>query len=234
MKGEDELRAVAERYARRTAGGVAERYHPWQPDVLLSRQQRQRALVDLLRRYATQPAAALRVLEIGCGAGDNLLELLTLGFDPALLVGNELLPERAASARRRLPAATALHEGDALALPFAEASFDLVLQSTVFSSLLDDGFQQRLADRMWHWLRPGGAVLWYDFTWNNPRNPDVRGVPLARVRQLFPGANMRSRRVTLAPPIGRPAARLHPLAWQLLNGLPLLRTHRLIWIEKPR
>lgn len=234
MNGDDEPSAVAARYARRAAGGLGERYHPLQPDVLCARQERQRALVDLLRRHAPKPVAELRVLEIGCGAGDNLLELLTLGFDPAQLVGNELLLERAAAARRRLPGATALHEGDALAMPFEAASFDIVLQSTVFSSLLDDGFQQRLAERMWHWVQPGGAVLWYDFTWNNPRNPDVRGVPMARVRQLFPGANMQPRRVTLAPPIGRPAARLHPLAWQLLNGLPFLRTHRLIWIEKPR
>ena len=30
-------------------------------------------------------------------------------------------------------------------------------------------------------LAPGGGVLWYDFTVNNPRNPDVRGVPMKRV-----------------------------------------------------
>ena len=72
--------------------------------------------------------------------------------------------------------------GDATQAPVAPGSQDIVLQSTVFSSLLDDAFQQRLADTMWRWLKPGGAVLWYDFTVNNPRNPDVRGVPLARVR----------------------------------------------------
>ena len=37
-----------------------------------------------------------------------------------------------------------------------------------------------------HWeKRAGGAVLWYDFTWDNPRNRDVRGVPLARVAFHF-------------------------------------------------
>lgn len=231
MSSHDETRAVGERYARRNVG---DRYHPLQPDVLCARQERQRALVALLRRYAPAPVARLDVLEIGCGAGDNLLELATLGFDPARLVGNELLPERVATARTRLPAATALHPGDALALPLAPASFDIVLQSTVFSSLLDAGFQQRLAERMWAWVRPGGAVLWYDFGWDNPRNPDVRGVPLARVRQLFPAGRLHVRRVTLAPPLGRPAARLHPRLWTLLNSLPWWRTHHLIWIEKTR
>jgi len=35
------------------------------------------------------------------------------------------------------------------------ASQDIVYVSTVFSSLLDPGFQERLAGVMWRWLRPG-------------------------------------------------------------------------------
>jgi len=231
MHDHDEPRAVAERYARRMDD---DRYHPLAPDVLCARQERQRVLAQLLRRHVQAPLHTLDVLEVGCGTGDKLLELLTLGFDPARLVGNELLPARAEIARRRLPSATALHVGDAMALPWEASNLDIVLLATVFSSLLDDGYQQRLAERVWQGLRPGGAVLWYDFSWDNPRNPDVRGVPMTRVRQLFPGGRLDARRVTLAPPLGRPAARLHPLCWTLLNALPLLRSHRLIWIHKPR
>jgi len=174
-----------------------------------------------------------RVLEVGCGTGDNLLELLGLGFDAARLSGNELLPERLALARQRLPGALALHAGDALALPLAPASVDLVYQSTVFSSLLDDAFQQRLADAMWRWVRPGGAVLWYDFTVDNPRNPDVRGVPLARLRRLFPQGRIDVRRVTLAPPLARALVRLHPALYTVFNAWPVLRTHVMCWIAKP-
>jgi hypothetical protein len=103
----------------------------------------------------------------------------------------------------------------------------------VFSSLLDDGFQQQLATAMWRWVAPGGGVLWYDFTVNNPRNPDVRGVPLARLRQLFPQARISHRRVTLAPPLARPLCRLHPGLYPLANALPLLRTHVLAWLARP-
>ena len=86
---------------------------------------------------------------------------------------------------------------------------------------------------MWRWVAPGGGVLWYDFVVDNPRNPDVRGVPLARVRQLFPQARVVSRKVTLAPPIARLLCRLHPGLYPLANALPLLRTHVLVWLEKP-
>ena len=105
--------------------------------------------------------------------------------------------------------------------------------STVFSSLLDDHFQQRLADAMWRWVKPGGAVLWYDFTVDNPRNPDVRGVPLREVRALFPQAAIAARRVTLAPPLARAVCRVHPGLYTLCNVLPPLRTHLLGWLGKP-
>ena len=230
--GEHEPAAVAERYARREAG---DRYSLLRPEVWQTVQERQRAMLGLFADAGLHEPAALRLLEVGCGAGGNLLELLRLGFAPDRLAGIELLPARCAQARAVLPQALRLIEGDALQADVAEASQDIVFVSTVFSSLLDDGFQQRLAAAMWRWTKPGGAVLWYDFTVDNPRNPDVRGVPLRRVRMLFPqAAAIDARRVTLAPPIARAACRVHPSLYTALNALPLLRTHLLAWVAKPR
>lgn len=226
----DERDAIAARYARRAA---PDRYSPLRPDVWQTLQERQRALLRLFRRLGHTELSRLRLLEVGCGAGGNLLELLRIGFAPEHLAGVELLPERLAQARHTLPAALTLWPGDACAAPIAAASQDIVLVSTVFSSLLDDAFQQRLADAMWRWLKPGGGVLWYDFTVDNPRNPDVRGVPPARLAQLFPQARLSSRRVTLAPPIARAVCRVHPLLYPVFNALPPLRTHLLAWLEKP-
>lgn len=225
----NEPQAVAARYARRTA---SDRYSLLNPDVWQTVQERQRAILQLLAQHGWVDLAQRRLVEVGCGAGGNLLEFLRLGFAPEHLTGLELLPERHTQARRVLPPPVALHLGDACQAPIEPASCDLVFQATVFSSLLDDAFQQQLADVMWRWLKPGGAVLWYDFTVDNPRNRDVRGVPLARVRQLFPHGHIEARRVTLAPPIARRACRLSPALYPLLNALPLLRTHRLVWIGK--
>jgi hypothetical protein len=86
---------------------------------------------------------------------------------------------------------------------------------------------------MWSWVKPGGGVLWYDFTVDNPRNPDVRGVPLTRVRELFPEGDLRAQRVTLAPPLARAVVRVHPALYTLFNCVPLLRTHVLAWTAKP-
>ena len=226
-----EIDAVRDRYARRAPAD--ERYHLTRPAALLAMQERQRAMLALFARRGFGDLAQLRLLEVGSGGGGNLLELLQLGFLPEHLAGIELLPERHAAARARLPEAVQLVCGDASAEPVAAASRDIVLASTVFSSLLDDAFQQRLAAAMWRWLKPGGGVLWYDFTVDNPRNRDVRGVPPARIRALFPEAQVESRRVTLAPPLARAVCRVHPGLYTLFNALPPLRTHLLCWLGKP-
>ena len=228
-----EAGAVAQRYARRTAGDL---YSPLRPEVWQGLQERQRAMLRGFVARGCSDLGSLHITEVGCGTGGNLLELLRLGADPARLTGLELLPERHAAARRVLPVATTLRLGDAMQVPadvLMPASQDVVLQSTVFSSLLDDAFQQRLAAQMWAWLKPGGTVLWYDFTVNNPRNADVRGVPLRRVRQLFPQGRVEASRVTLAPPLARLVCRWHPAFYPFFNNLPWLRTHVLAWVHKP-
>jgi SAM-dependent methyltransferase len=224
-----ELDAIAARYARRE---VADRYSLLRPEVWQMLHERQRALWRLLAQRDGGPAD-WTLTEVGCGAGGNLLEMLRLGFAPEHLRGVELLPERFEAAQRSLPSSVQLTLGDATQADIADASQDLVLQSTVFSSILSDTVQQQLAAAMWRWLKPGGAVLWYDFIVDNPRNRDVRGVPLSRVRELFPQGRLHAQRLTLAPPIARAVCRLHPGAYTVFNTIPWLRTHVLALIEKP-
>lgn len=223
-----ELDAIADRYARRAAridrfGAVAERERF---PLLLER-------IDSLGLSRDE----VRLLEIGCGGGGNLRRLIEAGLAPERLVGNELLPARVEAARASLPAATRVVAGDASTLDLPDASFDVVFASTVFTSILDDGLRRRVAEAMWRLVRPGGAVLWYDFVFDNPRNPDVRGVDARAIRDLFPEGRASMRRITLAPPIARLCLRLPGevgiLAYRGLAWIPLLRTHLVAWIEKP-
>jgi SAM-dependent methyltransferase len=228
----DEPAAVRARYARRPAAGAAA-YSMLQPATWQTLQERQRVLLRLLARRGLADLGSTRLLEVGCGNGGNLLEFLRMGCAAENLTGLELLLERAERARRSLPSGVRVIAGDALQADVEPDSQDIVFQAVVFSSLLDDAFQRRLADAMWRWTRPGGALLWYDFVYDNPFNRDVRGVPLRRVRELFPQGRFEVHRVTLAPPIARRVCRVHPSLYTVVNALPFLRTHLLCWIEKP-
>ncbi|HEY4066395.1 MAG TPA: SAM-dependent methyltransferase, partial [Burkholderiaceae bacterium] len=79
MSEPDEPEAVAARYARRAAG---DRYSALRPDVWQTLQERQRALLALFVRLGWTELSTKRLLEVGCGGGANLLELLRLGFAP--------------------------------------------------------------------------------------------------------------------------------------------------------
>src|SRR5881394_100304 len=209
MTDDSEVERVVQRYGRRTRK-INARYSMLDAAVWQSVQERQRILIRILNTHLNRQISEATLLEIGCGSGTNLLELLRLGFLPENLVGNELISARIEAARHQLPVTLRLIAGDATTLPFPDASFDVVYQSAVFTSLLDDRFQETLAAQMWRWVKPGGGVLWYDFTYDNPSNPDVRGVRLSRVRELFPNARLSAARVTLAPPISRWVTSIHP------------------------
>lgn len=230
----DEIQKVRERYSRRDLDLLSQTslYNPLNPSVYMECQEKERALIHWIKYAGLTPVQNKRVLEIGCGTGKNLIELLSLGFQPENLVANELLDERALSARHRLPAATQILIGDASNLDLPENSFDVVLQSTVFTSILDDEFQKKLAKRMWAMAKPQGGVLWYDFIFDNPNNPDVRGIPIRRIHELFPDGKIKVWRLTLAPPISRRVTKIHPNLYTLLNTIPFLRTHVLCWIKK--
>lgn len=226
-----EPQAVQARYARRDAAEDALRYQLMaNASALQAQQERLRALVRLWKSHGWSSLADLSITEVGCGAGGNLQDLLRLGASPARLQGLELIAERAEQARAVLPGVVRITEGDATHAPISEASQQAVLAFTLFSSLLDPVFRCHMAQTLWRWTAPGGGVLVYDFVVDNPRNPDVRGVPLAELRRLFPNAQVQSRRTTLAPPIARqlPATFLSPASVLLYA----LRTHRLTWLAK--
>lgn len=144
-----------QRYARR-AQGADWRYHPLSPALWQSIHERQRTMSQPFHRLGWQNLSRVKLLEVSSGVGGIRLELLRFGFDPSNLQGVEQLPEeRHAQARHVLSAALRLICGDTCEAP--SASQDIVLQSTVFSSLLDDAFQQRLADAMWRWVKPAAA-----------------------------------------------------------------------------
>jgi hypothetical protein len=107
-----------------------------------------------------------------------------------------------------------------------------VIASTIFSSILSHDMRVAMAAEIGRVLAPGGALLWYDFAYNNPRNSHVRKVDRAEVRDLFPHLRGTIRSLTLAPPLSRLIA---PRSWPLavcLEAIPLLRSHLLAVLVK--
>src|SRR2546426_352083 len=120
-------------YERRRKGPQG-RYSFLNPSYVLMVQERENELLSMLSRYGVGSLEGKRVLEIGCGAGYWLRAFLQWGALPENVFGIDLLPERIEQARKLCPHGVRLECGNAAALGFPGASFDLVLQSTVFTS----------------------------------------------------------------------------------------------------
>lgn len=222
-----EVDHIFQRYERRKSDAIVAKYPAFSPYQHFIRAERELYYGSFLTRHFGS-LEGRTLLEIGAGTGENLLGMRRLGFRIEDIWANELLPERMEILhKKKLILDSHLIPGDAtqVSLP---GPFDVVFQSTVFSSILNRDFQRQLADRMWSCVKPGGLCLWYDFVYDNPWNPDVIGMPWKRVKELFPKCEDATfKRVTLAPPIGRRIGRLYP--WV---NLPVLRTHIVAVFQK--
>src|SRR5207245_10762711 len=101
---QSELQRIRARYDRRKTLRLDARDSPLARHAFAWAEEKRRLLVRWINTSAIAPVEDKRVLEIGSGDGGDLLDLIRLGFQPENLVANELLDDRRASARRRLPA----------------------------------------------------------------------------------------------------------------------------------
>jgi SAM-dependent methyltransferase len=240
---EIEIERIRAAYRERDAAPVAS--SPWLDRALRRRlQSLEWELLEGLARTGIDPKG-LRVLEVGCGSGYFLSRFLDYGAAEA--TGIDLMEDRVAIARDRDPRLEVL-AGDAAALPWPDASFDLVTQFTCLSSVLDPALRGRIAAEMWRVLRPGGGVVSYDMR-ATPRAvrlvrraAALRGrggatgtatepVEAGELRRLFPAAALEIRRLTLAPDLAAPAERARIA--QPLGAVPFLRTHLLAVGRRP-
>lgn len=226
----DELDRIRDEYASRAERLTGnDMYSLFNPGQLFTIQQRQRNLLKCFRRNGLYPLSMLRILEVGCGAGQVLLDKMCFGATTSALHGVDLLLDRlqfAHSTITNLP----LTNADGQRLPYNSHSFDLTMQFTAFSSILNEGIKVNVAREMLRVTRIGGMILWYDF-WLNPTNPQTRGIRPREIKRLFPNCHYEFQRITLAPPIAR---RLAPISWGLclfLENLKIFNTHYLVAIR---
>ena len=234
MEKGDQARAEArirEIYAER-ARTVNDRYASHLPESVYIRGAQLDALARLLFTEGLSPLTDARILEVGCGTGRWLVEMESLGAQRDRLAGIDLRPESIEQGRLRLSGnaqmgGADLRVGSAAQLPWPDRTFDLVMQFTVFTSVAEAELRRVIAQEMVRVLRPGGAIIWYDFAYTNPWNSNVKKVTRRELQQLFPSCDVTTKRVTLAPPLGRRLARVSGTLTCLLESLRVMNTHYL-------
>jgi len=222
--------------ARRVYAGVATTsgsgiYDPLRATSLFRLQEREWTLAALLRRAGVHTLSGIDILEVGCGSGGALRRLVALGAEPARMAGIDLMDARIDAARELLPQAE-FQVGSAHNLPFGDASFDVVMQATLFSSVVDPDLQMAIAAEMVRVLRPSGVIVWYDMYRVAPSS-NIVPMRVDRIHALFRGARIEVRSVTLRWWLGQRVPRISRAIALALQQLPLCCSHYLAVI-RPR
>jgi demethylmenaquinone methyltransferase / 2-methoxy-6-polyprenyl-1,4-benzoquinol methylase len=163
--------------------GVAERYDRTNTILSFGR--------DRAWRKATAIALKLRpgerVLDLGAGTGVSTVELAKSG---AYAVGSDISLGMLGVGRRTRPQVP-LVAGDALALPFADASFDAVTISFALRNVVDTAGALTEMARV---TRPGGRLVVCEFS--HPTDPVFRKIYLSYLMGSLPAV---ARRVASNP-----------------------------------
>lgn len=230
MPGRDEeLQRIRDAYA----GYRDRRLHLWStdnPGFARIVQDRDRTLAGLIAA-STADRTDARVLDVGCGPGRLAAVLRVTGIGVSF-TGLDLLPEMLEEARRVEPSATWI-QGSADRLPFVEGSFDIVVASTLFSSLPRGSLASVVAAEIGRVLTEDGSVVWYDLRYPSPANRLVRPFGRRQLGRLFRGWRAELRSITLLPPVARRLGPATDVAYPLLERFPPLRSHLIGRLTRP-
>ena len=229
----NEVERIKRVYKKRKSQQKYKLYSYFNKGNLYIVQQRERIILDLLRKFNFSNLSDKKILDIGCGSGGGLRDFVKYGAKPNHLYGVELLEDKIEIAKDISPNINFKY-GDASNLPYENEYFDIVMQFTVFTSVLKKEMKRDIAKEMLRVLKKEGIILWYDFSYNNPKNPDVKGIKKKEIINLFPNCKFTFKRVTLAPPLVRFIALRSWLLCYLFEKLSFLCTHYLVIIRKEK
>ena len=123
-----------------------------------------------------------------------------------------------------------VHGGESL--DFLDGSFDLVILSTVLSSILDPAVRRSVAAEALRVVTDEGLLLIYDMRIPNPWNRNTLAITRGELQSLLPAAKLDAIAITLLPPLARRVCGLWSGLYGFLCCLRPLRSHYLTVVTR--
>ena len=117
-----------------------------------------------------QLTSETQILEVACNMGTTSIELATQYY--AQITGVDLDPKALANAQQNIERAGVtdyvhLQQANALKLPFADNTFDVVINEAMLT-MLNQGAKEKALQEYYRVLKPGGRLLTHDVAFQDP------------------------------------------------------------------
>ncbi len=180
-----------------------------------------RANIRALQRMDIDRGSA-RILDVGCGTGGGMIQLLRLGFTQQQMSGIDISPERIEAAKKNLPSADLRCES-ADAMSYADGEFDIVIESTMFVLLPSEDLARAIARDMIRVARPGGYLMLIDWRYSKPGSDVYMAMSRKRIASLFDVGQstmvVAREKGALVPPLGRALSKWAPSLYFAVQAL---------------
>jgi ubiquinone/menaquinone biosynthesis C-methylase UbiE len=191
----------------------------------------ERDFIALLHNLGLAPLEDKRILDVGTAGGYFLRMLLKYGVPARNLVGVDIWHSLMREGLEIVPC-IGMTCADAQALPFVDGSFDIAVQQTMLSSVIDPDLRYRIAREMLRVVRRGGFVFSYDFRVKRPGDRDVHAITRRELRNLFPDCEISLRPCGVIPHLVRAFAGRSMKICALASLLLPIKTHYWAAIRK--
>lgn len=183
------------------------------------------AIIRMLEKHNFADIKKKKIIDIGCGNGSLIRFFSDCRCSHEGLYGIDLREDIIMQGKNINPSID-ISTSNAEELSFSESSFDIVCLQTVFSSVENVKMREKIVERINYLLKPNGLIIWYDFRYNNPKNPNVQGVTKKEISDLFKLYDISLKKITTIPLLQRKLPyQLWPLLGVISQLLPFLKSH---------
>lgn len=151
-------------------------------------------LYHLFIKYNFLTLKNKKILEIGCGTGNNFTNYLKFGVQDKDIYGLDLIIERLLTPKK-IYKNVKLINNDSQFIPFKSKSFDIIFQFVVFSSILDDNVCKNIASEMLRVLKDDGMIIWYDAHGGKMMSEHTRSFSENQIKKYFPNCKYEFKRI---------------------------------------
>lgn len=154
-------------------------------------------LIEIFLKYGYKVMSQVSVLDVGCGDGRFLRQLVDWGAEPERLAGVDINEDIIALAKKLSAPEINYNVAHADQLPYADKSFDIILMVGVMQHIMDNSLRRRIADELLRVLKDDGILICYNINKNaeakfqqKELQENTKGISAKELKKIFVSCNV--------------------------------------------